>query len=43
MPRRHDTALSLAGTTVIDARSGRSLDLGALEGVHLLVLMRHRH
>ena len=43
MPRSRDTAVNLAGTTVIDARSGRSLDLGTLEGVHLLVLMRHRH
>ncbi len=43
MPRRHDTAVSLAGVTVTDAHSGASLDLGTLRGVHVLVLMRHRH
>lgn len=43
MPRLHETTLSLTGTTVTDARSGRRLDLGTLRGVHVLVLMRHQH
>lgn len=43
MPRRRDTALSLDGITVLDARSETAVDLGALTGVHVLVLLRHRH
>jgi hypothetical protein len=43
MTRSHDTAVNLAGLSVTDANSGTTLDLGTLRGVHLLVLMRHRH
>ncbi len=43
MPTRRDTSICLDGLTAIDARAGTSYDLGRLEGVHVLVVLRHRH
>ena len=43
MPAREDADLSVRGFTAIDARSGETYDLGGLQGVHVMVLMRHRH
>jgi hypothetical protein len=38
MPR-----VDLAGIVLLDASSGRPVDLGALSGPTLLSLLRHRH
>jgi hypothetical protein len=43
MSRRRDTAVGLDGITVLDAHSDAVVDLGTLTGVHVLVLLRHRH
>lgn len=43
MPRVEQVRVPLAGVTLLDARSGDQVDLGGLTGVHVLVLMRHRH
>ena len=43
MPRRRETAINLDGITVLDAHSESPVDLGTLTGVHVLVLIRHRH
>lgn len=43
MPRRRDVQLPLAGVTTINARDESTFDLGQLQGVHVMVLMRHRH
>lgn len=43
MSRRRDITLSLDGITVLDAQSGNTVGLGTLQGVHVLVLLRHRH
>jgi hypothetical protein len=43
MPGRHDARVDLTGHTAVNAADGSSYDLGRLEGVHILVLMRHRH
>lgn len=43
MPAVEDLDLSLSGLAVIDAATGTSRDLGGLRGVHVMVLMRHRH
>lgn len=41
--RDEPVRLPLAGITPADARSGRPVDLGALRGVHVLTLLRHRY
>lgn len=38
-----DTRIPLAGCTAVDAETGAERDLGALDGVTVLVLLRHRH
>lgn len=43
MPRDLSVSVPLHGRRVVDARSGDERDLGDLAGVHLMVLMRHRH
>jgi len=43
MPRSEQVMVPLAGTELVDAASGEPLDLGRLGGVHVLVLIRHRH
>lgn len=43
MPRHRSVDVPLAGLTVTDARERGTLDLGDLRGVHVMVLMRHRH
>ena len=43
MVRRNDTLVNLAGVTATDARAGSVVDFGTLDGVHVLVVMRHRH
>jgi hypothetical protein len=43
MPAREDLDLSLSGLAVTNAATGESCDLGDLRGVHVMVLMRHRH
>lgn len=35
--------LPLAGITLTDARGSEPVDLGALRGVHVLTLLRHRY
>jgi len=46
MARRNDhtrVTVPLDGLFVTDAGDGSARDLGRLDGVHVLVLMRHRH
>lgn len=43
MPRREQVIIPLAGIEVVDAATGTARDLGDLPGVHVMVLMRHRH
>lgn len=43
VPAREDADLPLRGFTATNARTGEACDLGGLEGVHVMVLMRHRH
>lgn len=43
VPSREDVDVSLRGLTVVDATGGTSRDVGDLRGVHVMVLMRHRH
>jgi hypothetical protein len=37
------TAVRLAGIELVDASTGHRRDVGDLDGVHVMVLMRHRH
>lgn len=43
MPRRERVTIPLAGIEVVDAATDAARDLGDLPGVHVMVLMRHRH
>ncbi len=43
MPSVENVAIPLDGITLTDTATGRQLHLGHLEGVHVIVLMRHRH
>ena len=43
MPRHRDTTIALSGLRVTDTADRSLTDLGDLTGVHLVVLMRHRH
>jgi hypothetical protein len=43
MPVREDLDLSLSGLAATNTATGDSCDLGSLRGVHVMVLMRHRH
>ena len=43
MPRAEQVHVPLAGLVLVDARTGDTVDLGGLAGVHVMVLMRHRH
>ncbi len=43
MPSVENVAFPLDGITLTDTATGNQLDLGHLEGVHVIVLMRHRH
>lgn len=43
MPRHDETSLPLGALSVINADDGSTYDLGRLHGIHVLVLMRHRH
>lgn len=43
MPRTEQVNIPLAGTALVDASSGEVRDVGRLGGVHVLVLIRHRH
>lgn len=42
MPREIHLPVSLHGVVLPDARTGRSVDLGALRGRYLLTAIRHR-
>jgi hypothetical protein len=42
VPREIGHPVSLQGVVLPDARTGRSVDLGALPGTHLLTAIRHR-
>jgi hypothetical protein len=41
--RAEDVAIDLAGIALTDAASGQPVPLAELDGVQILVLMRHRH
>ncbi len=43
MPAVENVSFPLVGIDLTDAGSGNQLDLGHLDGVHVIVLMRHRH
>jgi len=43
VPRAEQVHVPLAGLVLVDARTGDAVDLGGLAGVHVMVLMRHRH
>jgi len=43
MPELETGSTPLRGIEVVDAATGRPVDLGGLDGVSILVLMRHRH
>lgn len=43
MPCSEHVAIPLAGICAVDTRESASVDLGALGGVNVLVLLRHRH
>ncbi len=43
MPRYQSVAIPLSGIVVTDVVGGAAVDLGDLTGVHVVVLMRHRH
>ncbi len=43
MPAEQRLELPLAGIVLPESRSGESLDLGSLSGVHVLTLIRHRY
>jgi hypothetical protein len=42
VPREIGHPVSLQGVVLPDARTGQSVDLGALPGRHLLTAIRHR-
>ncbi|HVE95701.1 MAG TPA: hypothetical protein VNA67_01745 [Pseudonocardiaceae bacterium] len=42
MPREVDQPVPLDGLELPDARTGRTVDLGALPGRYLLIAIRHR-
>ena len=43
MPQPEDVAINLTGIQLTDAESGRLMPLAGIRGVHVLVLLRHRH
>ena len=43
MPEVQDATIPLAGIRVTDTATGQPVDLANLDGVHVMVLMRHRH
>jgi len=43
VPRAEQVHVPLAGLMLVDARTDDTVDLGGLAGVHVMVLMRHRH
>lgn len=43
LPRYQSEPVDLAGLALPDSRSGHRMDLGALRGVHVLTLVRHRY
>jgi hypothetical protein len=43
MSSREDLDLSLSGLTATQAETGEPWALGNLRGVHVMVLLRHRH
>ncbi len=43
MARFEVVSVPLGGTAVEDAATREPVDLGGLAGVHVMVLMRHRH
>jgi len=43
MPELERVSIPLRGVEVVDAATGDVVDLGGLDGVSILVLMRHRH
>ncbi len=43
MPSRENVDVPLNGLTSTNAEEGTTCDLGNLAGVHVMVLMRHRH
>ena len=43
MPEVQDVTIPLAGIRLTDTATGQPVDLGNLDGVHVMVLMRHRH
>jgi hypothetical protein len=43
MPRLRTDPVDLAGLVLPDVRGGRPVDLGALGGPLVLVVIRHRH
>jgi hypothetical protein len=43
VPREIDRPVRLAGIVLPDTPTGRTVDLGALPGTHLLTAIRHRY
>jgi hypothetical protein len=43
MPRPEAVTIGLTGIELTDASTGQPVQLTALGGVHILVLLRHRH
>ncbi|HEX2264409.1 MAG TPA: hypothetical protein VHH53_01675 [Pseudonocardiaceae bacterium] len=43
MPREVDQPVPLDGLALPDARTGQTVDLGALPGSYLLTAIRHRY
>jgi hypothetical protein len=43
MPRVEHVSIDLAGLNLPEARTGQTLALGELTGVHVLSVIRHRH
>jgi hypothetical protein len=43
MPQPEDVTIDLTGIQLTDAKSGQPVRLASTRGVHVLVLLRHRH
>jgi hypothetical protein len=43
VPQPEDVSIDLTGIQLTDAGSGQPVPLANIRGVHILVLLRHRH
>ena len=43
MPQPEDVTIDLTGIELTDAETGQPVQLASIGGVHVLVLLRHRH